>query len=352
MPRPTFNHHNRKRHPSLSGDANSHKNRATIISKWDIPKPIILQIISWLDQDSLMNMSVVSKQLYNAICTEPGNENKISPVFVVRWKSIQKLVNNFRNYFLNEKTKAKLKKYRIMRLNVPDSRFMIDDDVSTNELNSLKLILKNNNIEMSGITSLEFISSWSFIGGSARVPNKLPCILRIILPNLTGMDFSNTLDYKSGIFRDLFLCPLLNKVISNNNDDGVDLNGSGMKLIKNLTEIQMNNTIFRCMPYHTKYKFSSSNIHPEVFIFHECCKYLERVSVRNMKFPHSTVNEDERFIFNQNALIKFVRNAPSLRWLQSDLSRENIAMLQEERSRLGKREIELLSNPTIINLID
>ena len=77
-----------------------------------------------------------------------------------------------------------------------------------------------------------------------------------------------------------------------------------------------------------------------------------RVSVRNMKFPCCTVNKDEVFNFIQNALIKFVRNAPSLRWLRSDLSIENIAMLQEERSRLGKGEIELLSNHTIINLSD
>jgi len=357
MSRATSSQNNRKRRP-LSGDANSdiarrtrrHTNLSTTIAKWDITKPIILQIISWLDQESLMNMSVVSKQLYNVICTEPGNENKITPVFVVRCKSIQKFVNNFLNYFLDKKTKAKLQKYRIMRFNAPYA-FEIED-VNTDQFDKLKLILKHNNIEMSGITSLEFISSWSSNRGRARVPNNLPCILRMILPKLTEMDFSNALGYSNGIFTELFQCPLLNKVISNNNNDGVHLNGSGLKSTKNLKEIHMNNTIFHCTPYTTKYKFSRLKTHPEVFIFHECCKYLERVSVRNMKFPCCTVNKDEVFNFIQNALIKFVRNAPSLRWLRSDLSIENIAMLQEERSRLGKGEIELLSNHTIINLSD
>jgi hypothetical protein len=48
-------------------------------------------------------------------------------------------------------------------------------------------------------------------------------------------------------------------------------------------------------------------------------------------------------MFNQNALIKFVRNVPpSFRSLRSDLTHENIVMLQEERSRLGKPVIEFL----------
>jgi hypothetical protein len=38
--------------------------------------PIIIEIISCLDQESLMNLSLVSKQLRNIIANEPGNEKK------------------------------------------------------------------------------------------------------------------------------------------------------------------------------------------------------------------------------------------------------------------------------------
>jgi hypothetical protein len=119
-----------------------------------------------------------------------------------------------------------------------------------------------------------------------------------------------------------------------------------MKSSTNLREIHMDDTLFHCGPYQTVYKFAHLNKHQEVFLFHGCSTSLERVSICNMKFPRSTFIDDHRMqIFKQDALIKFVRNVPSLRWFQSDLSSENIVMLQEERSQLGKLEIELLSNP-------
>jgi len=337
----------RKRRPP-SGDANSniairtrhHKKRAIATMKWDIPRSIILNITSWLDQESMMNMSLVSKQLYNTLCGECGNENEIFPVFIVSGKSVQTLVNNLRKHFLNKKTKVKLQTYSIMRFKEPN-RFD-DEDVSTEDFNQLKLIVKDNCIELNGITSLEFISSSSSVFGRFK-SGYLPCILRIILPNLIRIDFSNMTGYTNGIFKDLFQCPLLNKVISHDNDDGVDLNGLGMELSTNLREIHMDNTVFHCGPYLTNYKFADLNNHQEVFIFHGCSKSLERVSMRNMKFPRSTFNDVHyRKTFKQNALIKFVRNAPSLHWFQSDLSADNIDMLQEERSQLGKTEIELI----------
>jgi hypothetical protein len=60
----------------------------TLAAQWDIPTPIIIiiiiiiiQIVNWLDQESLMKLSLVSKQLHDIICNEPGNEKKMHPVF-------------------------------------------------------------------------------------------------------------------------------------------------------------------------------------------------------------------------------------------------------------------------------
>jgi hypothetical protein len=42
--------------------------------------------------------------------------------------------------------------------------------------------------------------------------------------------------------------------------------------------------------------------------------------------------DDQKITFTQNALIKFVRNAPSsIRWFRSDLTLENMNMLRMER---------------------
>jgi hypothetical protein len=68
--------------------------------------------------------------------------------------------------------------------------------------------------------------------------------------------------------------------------------------------------------------------HQDVFMFYRCCKSLERVSIRNVKYYYPFGKEN----YTQNALIKFVRNAPpTLRWLRSDLTPENMTMLRIER---------------------
>jgi hypothetical protein len=50
---------------------------------WDLPTPIFIEIVVWLDQESLMNLSMVSKQLHDIIANEPGNKDKIIPVFEI-----------------------------------------------------------------------------------------------------------------------------------------------------------------------------------------------------------------------------------------------------------------------------
>jgi hypothetical protein len=59
-------------------------------------------------------------------------------------------------------------------------------------------------------------------------------------------------------------------------------------------------------------------------------RVLERVSIKNCRCQSDT-NENETVELSQDALIKFVRETPSLKWLRSDLTPENVAMLKAER---------------------
>lgn len=77
------------------------------------------------------------------------------------------------------------------------------------------------------------------------------------------------------------------------------------------------------------------------FLFCGCgSQVLERISIKNISYYDcfSGNNGDIRTRSNaipQNALIKFLRNAPpSLRWCRSNLTPENIAMLRLERPGL------------------
>lgn len=57
---------------------------------------------------------------------------------------------------------------------------------------------------------------------------------------------------------------------------------------------------------------------------------LEGLSIKNAGWRHYQNGFDYEH-FPQEVIIKFVRLHPSLRWLRSDLTEENVAMLKEER---------------------
>lgn len=60
------------------------------------------------------------------------------------------------------------------------------------------------------------------------------------------------------------------------------------------------------------------------------CMRLQRLSIKNATWC-TEENPLEKFRVSQQMLIKMVRNHATLKWLRSDLSAENVAMLRQER---------------------
>ena len=111
------------------------------------------------------------------------------------------------------------------------------------------------------------------------------------------------------------------------------LNGPGkdvfFKFFSCLQEIYMDNSVFVC----DDRDFSDLNNHPckHIFMFF-CPELLTRVSIQNCSYKHRYRKTTSGFEeMPQAALIKFVRNAPKLRWFRSNLNIENIVMLRRER---------------------
>merc|ERR1712224_260170 len=112
----------------------------------------------------------------------------------------------------------------------------------------------------------------------------------------------------------------------------------------NIKEIFMNDCDFHCCDHDhaisdwNDVREELSNLDDDdnndnkIHIFHLCSKKLERVSIRNVKY--CSYSDEVSIPIPQNALIKFVRNVPSLRWFRSDLSQNNIDMLQKERPEI------------------
>ena len=104
----------------------------------------------------------------------------------------------------------------------------------------------------------------------------------------------------------------------------------------NLNEIYMDDSVLMMDAADQRHEYSDleNDKHSNIFLFYQCSTKLERVSIRNAKWY---VYNDDGFrgdptVIPQNALIKFVRNAPtSLRWFRSDLTEANMTILRSER---------------------
>jgi hypothetical protein len=90
-----------------------------------------------------------------------------------------------------------------------------------------------------------------------------------------------------------------------------------------LTEVYVDNSQFRAA---NPGFYSADGRDPFLFEF---CIQLQRLSIINATW--TAIDSKATQPISQEKLMKMVRNHPKLRWLRSDLTDENIAMLQQER---------------------
>jgi hypothetical protein len=268
-------------------------------------------------QHELINLTLVSKEVYED-CKRPGIEWKIIPTIEIsptKGGSTRALLQQLCNHQLDNKTNKKIRRYTHM--NVKDIHRFDRDFSGFAEL--------RRDIRMDWILSLDVSSSRNFFA----------CALSNRLPNVREIDISNTCTHV--ITYHFFRRRHLEKVTWNNINKYsiVNLDGCNMKSSDNLKEIIMDDSEF---VYDQTVKDTISNLenYRNNFIFHFCSKSLERISIRNAKVCET--RDEPTVVIPQNALIKFDRNVPPLRWFQSDLTQENMNMLQLERP-----DIELLN---------
>ena len=95
-----------------------------------------------------------------------------------------------------------------------------------------------------------------------------------------------------------------------------------------LTELHLDNS--RLLLLNSENAEAYENGGQSGFFLFKFCSSLERLSIKNVSWA-SEPRVRKRKDVSQAMLIKMVRNHPTLRWLRSDLTEENIAMLQQER---------------------
>ena len=312
----------------------------------DLPIDMRICIFNYLGEthEERITLSLVSKQTYED-CKRPGIERKIIPTIVITPRlplrfqhrlgkaqaSTRALLQQF---FLdavrdNERN-MKLRRYPHMKVNDVDKfDYIFEEEVAS--------IFRFDSRKMDWILSLDITISPTTPCWKVEDSRSLPNILATMLPNLREIDLSNACITRLKCFS--FRCPYLEKVTWKNidKDSCVELDGCNMRYSNNLKEIIMDDSEF---VYDQRVKDTISNLenYGNNFIFHYCSEALERVSIRNAKVCEKLTRDEPTVAILQNALIKFVLNAPSsLRWFRSDLTQENIDMLKLERPKIECR---------------
>ena len=100
-----------------------------IAAKWDLQTPIIIEILNWLDQESLMNATLVSKQLHKIICDGHGIKNKKFPMIEIS------PTNGSTRALLKHICKTKNKMRRCLHMKVNDAHKF--DHVTSKEVKAI-----------------------------------------------------------------------------------------------------------------------------------------------------------------------------------------------------------------------
>ena len=112
------------------------------------------------------------------------------------------------------------------------------------------------------------------------------------------------------------------------------ITGMDLKQCESLKELYLDNTLVTASAKEEKDVFEDTD-DEESCPFHYCIRNLERVSLKGCQYFNMTAKAEDHAIhgkpFSQVGLIKFVRNATNLKWFHSDLTAENVEMLQWER---------------------
>ena len=340
---------------SLSSSNHSNENNNT----WTVtPLPLLIRIMGYMDNATLMIMCLVCKQINDLIRNGQGMESKLIREFEVRHVSdgrecLVRFLQKMKHCFEDDAKRTMLQGYQLWNIMYPRNIIYKAKNFNNNYFlngdDEVKMLTQN--IEMTGVLSLD-ASSQSRI--TVQCYHYFPLLRTIIplLPNLQRVNLSN-LEMSSWIFRDFFSkhCPRLEAIEWNNHNtarnkwDLCHANGSTLRPIANLKELMFDDCCFYFteFPNYNEYVYglvseyeamSTLNDHPNVFFLKAGIqkKPIERVSIRNAScLDDSKQDKTHKVLLSQNLLIKFVRNAPkTLVWFRSDLSASNIQLLQLE----------------------
>lgn len=181
------------------------------------------------------------------------------------------------------------------------------------------------NGKLTGVTSLHLSSSHHDIG---RCITYRSCeALAFILPNLQEADFSYLQTGYTVANPFCRLCPSLSQFTWK--CATLYLNGGDFKNSVSLSNLYLDGCRFNHPSWEGEHDYEEEPTNGRrSYYMLMCCKHLEHLSIKNSTWFQTGHKEQ---LVSQGMIIKFVRHTPTLRWLRSDLTEDNVAMLLQER---------------------
>jgi hypothetical protein len=296
----------------------------------DVPAECNVRILQFLDVDELANIAQVSRRSHENSLHPSLPQNRTATLACVRrWDEstgtfsasplplMQKLIDKAVKDQCWRFTKVKIIGHNLLEnITIPEVRDMLPKTHMLHHVRVLDLSFPSNALKK-----------------DTKFQDCIPALLAFAMPCLEEIDLSNACVTESALSYFAYECPGLEKVTWNNHHANTQMSGEALTECEHLTELYMDDSVFTYDFGESPLILALTGQWVSYSIFCHCSTNLVRVSLKNAKCrePTATLSPGPLETFPQVGLVKFVRNTPSLRWFGSDLTPENVAILQAER---------------------
>lgn len=328
------------------------RTKCPLLTSFDTDECLV-DILNFLTYEELNIFSLVSKQCYNIRCHQYLDQTRSGTILLdgSGVKSTVELMEKAKQNRWHKSFQGNRRHLRLEGLNniSSDIKSINGDFVKKitplKEVTSLDCSERQRYLRKGGAAASMWLNRYEdyvdkgFAHGLA---------LSLLVPNLKEIDMSLTSLTSLGVAWLADHNPNLecirwnHSLIWNNNNQAYDI----LKACRNLKELHIDDArLLFTPPRRTRVTIeigdndatqNNNNAAAELEVedmwtsLAESSQCLERVSCRRSKWY-----QNSKFrTFSQEGLMRFVRNASKLQWFRSDLTAENIAILQQERPNL------------------
>jgi F-box domain len=298
------------------------------------------EILQYLDEDDLGELSMVSRQCRDA-CKDPALPQtrraviRCDPDSGNRYHYLHPLGAALLK--VPTKTNGYKKSYTIFQERF--THFKIENPSAVPKIMNREAKPIMSSLTMAHVTHLDLSSSERSRGGKTRqgFPLVAPSITKLmhhIVPEIQVLDLSHnqvstaTVADASRNYKKLETIRLVGGLLASS------ITGMDLKQCESLKELYLDHTLVTASAKEEKDIFENAD-EEQACPFSYCLRNLERVSLKGCLYFNMTAKAEDHAIhgkpFSQVGLIKFVRKATNLQWFHSDLTAENVEMLQAER---------------------